>query len=474
MVGQLAQTRTLRHGTGNEDAGVRTLISAHAVQAGIAVHLLKLLGVGVCVVGCASGEGASGAAGAEANIASGPFADEGLLVGSLDYGTSQDVPYTKGPRYRNLRFEGGPGDTVAVEVHSDGAEPLAWIIDENMQPLTAAVEKASDAAGPLTRVKVTLPPTGTTFFVALSTADLSATKLHVSLAGTLPSPGCDEDNPLQREVIESDRAMPHPVLSFVRASGWNCMHREWHDVRQMSFLIGLENVYLARYHPGWTNVTPQEGATGNGLAFLAMHRAMLGLLRERFAASLTDPRYAALAGWSWGNVPRDPSDTGSPVPATNPKMYDPNYVQTLNALENQMSSLASNGMPITTDDAFGLYIETKHRPISGTPWNLSLDRTAGIHNYLHGRFNDPASAVRTGNFARNIEGRPFWQLHGWLDEAWTRFRKAHRLDDATDKTYLDAMNRACADMLHFHPGSHDTHGSAAWNVATATCGRTNL
>ena len=36
----------------------------------------------------------------------------------------------------------------------------------------------------------------------------------------------------------------------------------------------------------------------------------------------------------------------------------------------------------------------------------------------------------------------FWRIHGWIDARWTAYRKAKGLDDATDPTYLAALQDA--------------------------------
>ncbi len=420
-------------------------------------------------VGCAQGDLDSTA---NADVAQNlDFARNSLLAGSIDYGQSdRTVAYAKTPLYRTLRFQGGPGDQVTATVQGPpGTTPLVWFLDEAMQPLSGAAATAPPAGDRSATLTLTLPPRGTTFFLALSTLQEAPVALNVALTGALPAATCDEDNPLQREVLAADRAMPHAMLSFIRASGWNCMHREWHDVRQLSFLVGLENMYIAKYHPSWTIVRPQEGEAGNGIAFLAMHRAMLAILRARFAAQLNDAVYAPLKGFTWGNVPKDVDDPIAPVPGLSRRPFDERYLKTIATVESSMASFTSDGALVGTDDAFGLYIQTKHRPIPGTDWNLSHDLSSGLHNYLHGRFNDPQSVVRTGNFARNLESQYFWQLHGWLDEAWSRFRKAHGPADASDPVYMQAMNLACMDMIHNHPGSHDGHTEAKWDVAAGTC-----
>ena len=89
-----------------------------------------------------------------------------------------------------------------------------------------------------------------------------------------------------------------------------------------------------------------------------------------------------------------------------------------------------------TEDAFGLYIETTFQ---------STDRTAGLHNYLHNRFQDPASPIDMGNPSVNLLNPQFWRLHGWIDHVWTAYRQQAKLRD-DDPAYVNAMSAAKSAM----------------------------
>ncbi len=390
------------------------------------------------------------------------------LESPLDYGAAGVVVhYTAAPRYRGLKFQATGGDHVELVVHaSTDVTPVASILDENFQIVSQSQETEARADGHVGHVRLVIADgTDRTYYALVRTEQLVAADLTIDLVGTLPTPGCDEDNPVKRDVASTDRALPRAALSYMRAHGWGCMHRKWHDVRQLDFLVGLENVYISTYHPDWVRVDPQEGAEGNGLDFFAMHRVMLSALRAELPSWATADTYADLRGFAFDQLPTAPDDATWPVPVGNPRAFAPRAAQTLANL--RAASFSSENHAVDTDDRFGRYLETRHRPIPGTPWNLSTDLTTGFHNYMHGRFNEPNSPVRMGNFARNIEGRVFWRLHGWLDEAWTRFRKAVHpgVRDADDPTYMGAMNRACV-MMHADMGHA---GTSQWDPTTARC-----
>ncbi len=289
--------------------------------------------------------------------------------------------------------------------------------------------------------------------LACGTQDLGDVSVEqMEAASALVAPKCDEDN--VSTAPDSDpgviaASVPAPMIAFIRAQGWNCMHRGWHAVRRFNFILSpIEKKFVVE--KGWLTVDPatnllinpgvaQEGGVGNGVEFLAMHRVMISMLREAV------PQYkdTALAGW------QTVSTTGTvdePLPP-NARAFDSFYVTAL-------SRLSSNAglSQFSSDDEFGAYIQTKNYPGRGQEYYfVNPDKSAGIHNYLHNRYNvpdlkNPAAAVRMSNFARNIENRVFWKLHGWLDGRWTAYRLSRGVNDTTDTTYQAAMTHACAHM----------------------------
>jgi hypothetical protein len=271
------------------------------------------------------------------------------------------------------------------------------------------------------------------------------------MAQQLVAAKCDEDN--RSRLPDTDpgvlaASVPPSMTDFIRREGWNCMHRGWHAVRGWNFMLVPADKQFAvdhgwlKFEPGTTTlVDPRvasEGAPTNGLEFLAMHRVMLSMLRAQF------PQYSqVLAGWTI--VPQvDSVDDRLPPMARN---FDSNYASALSRLSSAVTLKA-----FQTDDEFGAYIQTKHFPGRGRDiYALNPDRSAGIHNYMHNRFNiadvaNPAFTVRMSNFSRNIENKVFWKLHGWLDGRWTAFRTAMGFNDTTDVNYRAAMNAACTHM----------------------------
>ncbi len=227
--------------------------------------------------------------------------------------------------------------------------------------------------------------------------------------------------------------MPSTIVQFEAQHDWGNHHLQWHTERRWDRMSSSDRSWAQ--HQGWKRAALQEGQKGNGLEFLAMHRAMLHILVGQF------PKQKALfAGWS--NVPTDPRDKASPLPNGSRTAFDPNMAAALDRLANHLDSFAD-------DDELGRYIETKMAPLPGKPDNRSPDATAGLHNYLHNRFMDPNSAIDIGDPRVNLQNKRFWQLHGWLDARWSAFRKLKGLGE-TDAAYQKAVDAATAELTMLH------------------------
>lgn len=263
-------------------------------------------------------------------------------------------------------------------------------------------------------------------------------------------PSCDEDNPASTIAGTTDRALPDPILQFERHLGWGCVHREYHETRQWDFIANNPNfadrfAYVQKMK--WTRAAVQEGAPGSGLDFLAMHRVMLGTLRDRF------PEHAHLfEGWSKIPTEATVDDPLAPNPdGSAPAAFRATMNTAIARLETDLESFV-------TEDELGRYIETQHRPTAQDPLARSTDNTAGLHTYIHVRFDDYRSAIRMQRFNRNIESETFFRLHGWVDRLWTQWRTAKSMKDETDQAYGEAMHHACMHM-----------GLMSWDIARRAC-----
>jgi hypothetical protein len=252
-------------------------------------------------------------------------------------------------------------------------------------------------------------------------------------------PGCDEDNAVTATTTDGsiDHSLPDAIVQFERKYGWNCGHREYHEAREWDYFAATQGTDRIAYmqKKGWTRAAVQEGAPGSGLDFLAMHRVMVRTLRDRFPSSTS-----LFVGWT--NIPTT-STTDDPLPPVDNPTAAAAFWDSMNAA---ISRVQTNPTSFATDDDLGRFIETQHRPTDADPTARSTEPGAGLHTYIHLRFDDDRSPIRMQRFSRNIENQTFWRLHGWIDAVWTAWRKSKGLDDATDTAYVDALNMGCMHM----------------------------
>jgi hypothetical protein len=223
--------------------------------------------------------------------------------------------------------------------------------------------------------------------------------------------------------------MPKSIVDYLAKHKWGMMHLQWHTARRWD-LMPASSLEYAKKH-GWTRAPLQEGAAGNGIEFLAMHRMMKQHLTELYP---TTKKY--FVGWT--TPPTDPADRRDPLPGGATDAFDDGMLVAIDRLENHLDTFAS-------DDELGRYIETTLRPTSTKPDHRTTDQGAGLHNYIHNRFADPSSKIDVGDPTVNLQNKRFWRLHGWIDTVWTNYRAQKGLTD-DDPVYDAAMRKAMADM----------------------------
>lgn len=226
----------------------------------------------------------------------------------------------------------------------------------------------------------------------------------------------------------ADVSMPIEMVTWMRRAGWGPHHLQWHIER---ILESRPNLLPFATSQGWSPAPLQEGAPDNGLEFLAMHRAMIHRLIEAF------PQHADLLS-GWDRPPEAPDDANDPLPPGKVALFDADKSAGTSRLHDELDSFDD-------DDALGLFIQTRRRPTDTDPLAVSGDRSAGIHNYLHNRFDRSGSAIALGDPQVNIENRQFWRLHGWIDARWSAFRAAKGLTD-DDPAYVAALQAGYQHM----------------------------
>jgi hypothetical protein len=217
--------------------------------------------------------------------------------------------------------------------------------------------------------------------------------------------------------------MPAAIVSYEVAGKWGTHHLEWHTERQWDLLDKSDLAWAQKQ--GWKRADIQEGAPGNGFEFLVMHRAMLTILRGKFPSNVD-----LFSGWT---APPTSATKADPLPSGT-AAFDPEMLKALDTIANHIDTF-------TTDDAFGLYVETNLRPVAGNPQATSTDPTVGLHNFIHNRFSDPSSPIDMGDPSKNLANKIFWQLHGWIDARWSAVRAENNLSDS-DPAFQAALKNA--------------------------------
>lgn len=271
----------------------------------------------------------------------------------------------------------------------------------------------------------------------------------------------------------ADERMPEVMISWMSQKGWGEHHDQWHFERRWDFWHAIaaspqappwvSQMIAEAVAKGWARSPIQEGEVGNGEDFLFMHRAMFQLLVDNFPQHLHFLR-------GWHSPPQAVSDPEDPVPADPPgSAQNPSKGAFNSNMAVAIAKIESRVPSFSTDDGFGLFLETTMRPIPGDPLARSADPETGLHNYLHNRFSDSQSPINLGDPTVNIFNQRFWKLHGWIDHYWWRFRRAHGLDDGDSvyqaklTFYLEMMNRG-VHHLHFAQVAESTSPKATRNV----------
>lgn len=246
----------------------------------------------------------------------------------------------------------------------------------------------------------------------------------------------------------SDISIPQEIIDFMQQQNWGNHHLHWHVVRMWDRLSPAAQQWATQQ--GWRRYGVQEGEETNGLEFLAMHRVMIRTLVNKF------PQHAILfEGWS--SPPTDPNDTNDPLPGGATTPFNPDMQIAIDRLTTQLDGFDG-------EDLLGTFIETSLRPFPNTPLRRADDAASGIHNYLHGRFQDNNSPINMGDPSVNIENERFWRLHGWIDARWEAYRVVSGRSN-NDPRYLKALAEAERHMAVPSPsGGIQPFAASPWHM----------
>jgi len=116
------------------------------------------------------------------DVKSDSFSYRMKIAGSLAYGESAPVTYTKSPRYRAVKFAGNAGDQIDAWVRSTDGDAVAWVLDNSFHVLGTnddADDTTLDA-----HVSLTLPASpSATHYVVFRDYALTTSHYTVALAG---------------------------------------------------------------------------------------------------------------------------------------------------------------------------------------------------------------------------------------------------------------------------------------------------
>jgi hypothetical protein len=247
--------------------------------------------------------------------------------------------------------------------------------------------------------------------------------------------------------------VPQNVHNYLEKYQWGDYHIDFHMTRRW-FIIGTSGRnWLKRV--GEASADVQEGDPGNGLEFLTMHRAMIQHLTDRWGK---EPVTNSEDGFkTFGDVLKGWSTDAAVIAHLTKVGGDVATFKKALTKINNFSSFAS-------EDEFGLFLQTTLRLTGEVDPNDSAKRFynndatagAGIHNWLHGQFEDGSSPIDVGNPQTNLSNQRFWGIHGWIEAKWEAFEKAHTRTPLETMQYQDQLDRFLLHM-QLHSDYSATH-----------------
>ena len=242
---------------------------------------------------------------------------------------------------------------------------------------------------------------------------------------------------------QKDLLMPQIVLDWMNENQFAESHDGWHLVRKWDQTCRKSNATTCTGSARLTNqglerAAIQQGAPGDGLAFMMMHRHMIHMLKTAF------PKNSTLFD-GFKKVPMTQNDPENPMPWRGISWTSDNK-RGFEILENIEKNLAM----FPTEDDLGQYIENTYRWTSTTPTSPVNMPGSGLHGALHSQWainGSPANLIQQAVDVRNFI---FWKLHGWIDDVWERYRKAKNLTE-DDPAYQKLLLEQCMEMYLLQP-----------------------
>ncbi len=253
--------------------------------------------------------------------------------------------------------------------------------------------------------------------------------------------------------------VPKKMHDYLEKYQWGDYHLVFHMSRHWWTMGQQGRDWLKRMGETYANI--QEGDEDSGIEFLVMHHAMIEHLSKRWGTIVVagnEDGYKTikemLKGWDTdAKVIKHITDQGG----------DPTKFQA--------AAAKVNADPFTSMDQLGLFLQTSSRitfdqtsPDSATRF-YAQDRTpgAGVHNWLHGVFQDSQSPINVGDPQTNLSNTRFWAIHGWIEAQYLAYVKKHPLTGAEKAKHDEMLNK-----YRLHMQMHSDYSTHRMTVVRAS------
>ncbi|MET0343941.1 MAG: hypothetical protein ABW252_23200 [Polyangiales bacterium] len=242
-----------------------------------------------------------------------------------------------------------------------------------------------------------------------------------------------------------DVTLPPQVLDWMKDTQHAEAHDGWHLVRRWDQGCRKSNAPAQGcsaaqrlLNQGLWRADIQQGAPGDGLAFLMAHRHMIEMLKETF------PKHAGLFS-GFKQIPKTKAHPENPMPWKNISWTQSNQrgFEILENIERNLSMFAS-------EDELGHFIQGSIRWTPQNPSTFVSQTGSGLHGALHGQWTVIGSPIALINQAVDVRNFSFWKLHGWIDDIWERYRVA-KGQKRTDADYQKIHYEQCMEMHALEP-----------------------
>lgn len=275
----------------------------------------------------------------------------------------------------------------------------------------------------------------------------AAAEMHCLVQAT-PDPRDDQLTGEPRVVTAgrgTDLLVPELVEDWMDEHQFAESHDGWHLVRKWDQGCRKSNAVaegcasaqrlLAQ---GLTRAPIQQGAPGDGLAFMAMHRHMIQVLKATF------PKHADLFS-GFDKVPRTRDDPENPKSGEAISWTSDN-LEGFDILEN----IEQNLEQFPDEDELGRYIQQTYRWTTTSPTSPVSAPGSGLHGALHAQWAVNGSPANLIQQSVDVKNHIFWKLHGWIDDVWERYRRAKGLTEDEPK-YKQLLLEQCMEMHALEP-----------------------